>query len=736
MAQRTFRAASGNTARTFTREEPCPLCRKYDGCAVFDDGGILCFHVPGDRVTNGGNLHLPSRDGRDWRDVFHRLPERPAAPVIELDRALMDRAYRALMTRCPLTPDHVAWLAERGIPEMEAVAQGYGSLPGDPAARERIIRDVLADVGPIVGMVPGILSSSTGSGTTRYRFRAGRGPMLLFPFIDAQGRIAGIQVRAEQVEPGENRYKWLSGGDLADGTPAPSCGHPIHHAIPRRGQRSPHVVWVTEGRRKADAVAERMGYATLAVPGINAFSGIEQALAAYSDARYVVVAYDKEDTDAKRENVTRAEAELVRRIIAARPDATILQAVWTPEAGKGVDDAIAGGMVPITPPHPAAIAPVTDLGEVRRLREETRLVSRIVAKNDLGGDVGGAAAIRLVNWATVQATQQNLQPGDVIPLVAKKIAEEYWDATSGPVNPVTGRPRGEWVEAVSRATLTKRIDDFKNKGIIQTTPARHTYTYRGEDRTIEVPGLVWPEGGRIELLRQFASGSVLEPGETRNRGGKREPRRRLVCAVCAGTDQPTANQSRFTCTCCGTIYRSGTVAGDHITLHEALPDHPALVENGDDAADAVAIVWPDDDQEQADIEHDALVENGDDGGDPITSTTDDSLSGEPLLSVEVRERWQEADAILLYAAMARRGVTPTVSRGRLVFDESKLNDRMLRQVFDLQRELVAYIEGLPANAPAEADNDHSALVENPAAATLRMIDLADRGEAGNDRHTA
>src|SRR5262249_28946472 len=158
---------------------------------------------------------------------------------------------------------------------------------------------------------------------------------------------------------------------------------------------------------------------------------------------------------------------------------------------------------------------------------------RIVASKDLGGDVGNTSAIRLANYASWYAAQQNTPIGGVIPLVARQIAKEFYD-----------RETRETHFAVSDKTIGTAVKRFIEHDVIATQDTTHTYEHDGVERTITVPGLVWR--GRADLLQRFANGSVYAEGEVRRRGGKQEKRLPLVC--------PTCGETHAACVSCGTVF--------------------------------------------------------------------------------------------------------------------------------------------------------------------------------------
>jgi hypothetical protein len=606
--------------------EPCPVCRGKKWCLVHHGRGLVACTDPDHPSPvwwDGLNAHVHSLDGRpvgpDWRDNIRPIRPEVPAPRPPLDPDALDRAYRALLAACPLSPAHRAAMVERGMSPEEIAAGGYGSLAADGRERTAVVAGVTTAIGADpVGRVPGFARKPDRS----VGINAVAG--MLIPVRDITGRIVALRVRVDDPEEAEGgKYRWLSGGAGGVGVD----GHTLHVALPPGPARPWRRVVVVEGEIKAGIVAHRMRLPVLSVPGVANTGRVVDHLRLLDEGSGLEVAVAFDADKATNPHVARAEQRLVVELRAA--GYRVVEWAWSEADGKGLDDLIVRGLVPAPGLYPddlpltAQPDPAPNQEVQRMLREareqrdqlaaENRLLNLIVAKKDLGGDVGNTVALRVANYASWYASANNLQPGDPIPLVSKQIAKEFFD-------PETGRD----YQAVSDTTVGKALRRFIDKGMIETVETTHTYRHDGVDKRVKVPGLVWSD--RLALLERFADGSVMDDGEERNRGGKREKRVPLVCPDCGRT--------HVACTGCGQVFDAVAPAGELVYLvhqDDPPPDvgHRRPLDEGE-ATPTVAIFA------QAERRHPRLLDDG--GPRPRTVALENSPPGD-VRRCQVRRGW-------------------------------------------------------------------------------------------------
>jgi hypothetical protein len=324
--------------RNVSRSEPCAVCGKPDWCSRTGDGRlVLCQRVASERpCRRGGWFHradlAPLAD-----DVV--VPARlPLAPI-----AHRHAAYRALLDALDLSDPHRAHLlGVRAVPP--ALLDLFATIPPGWGWAERMaITDrVNEHVGSVAG-VPGFCRRR--HGWALVPTAAG----CLVPFLDRQGRILGVQVRADEPVPGEPRYKWLSSDGWPGGT---SSGAPAGVWRPELALTG---VMIVEGSLKALAAAYRLEMATLVVAGVGNWRGVLPLLAGAPPDYPVTIAYDA-DVATKIE-VWRAREDLALTLHRGR--CRVLVATWDGARAKGVDDALLAGLEIGTQPWQPSLAPVT-----------------------------------------------------------------------------------------------------------------------------------------------------------------------------------------------------------------------------------------------------------------------------------------------------------------------------------------------------------------------------------------
>jgi hypothetical protein len=305
----------------------CPVCGGSSWCQIARDTSetVLCKRV--------GNGRRP-RSNRDGVEFYtHHLGARrwtaPAeAPAPATTRASADdcdHAYRVVLATLRLDDDDRAGLRARGLDDAAIAANGYRTLPLE--GRARVARAVVQAVGEHVARaVPGV-AWKTGDDERGWWTLAGA-PGLLIPERDLDGRIAALKVRRRDVEPGQQRYLYLSSASRGGASAASA----VHVPVAAQSMRGVPLV-VTEGPLKADVSTHLLGSRpVVSLPGVGSWALALDVVEAWG-ARDVAVAFD---ADARtNRHVQRALVNLVDGLRAAGCRVEVWR--WEGPA-KGLDD--------------------------------------------------------------------------------------------------------------------------------------------------------------------------------------------------------------------------------------------------------------------------------------------------------------------------------------------------------------------------------------------------------------
>ena len=184
-----------------------------------------------------------------------------------------DKTYRALLNLLELKDYHKADLIRRGLTDKAIDKFGFKSMPNKTVGNK--IADKLLKEGYTLKGVPGFYTTSAG-------WKMQDLPGYLVPFINASGKITGMQIRVDN--PGERNAKYMSltSTGKRDGTKSEIEAHLV-------GFNGQNKVFITEGALKADAASyltwKRSGKlcAFLAIPGVNNYKSLYKAFPVLKD---------------------------------------------------------------------------------------------------------------------------------------------------------------------------------------------------------------------------------------------------------------------------------------------------------------------------------------------------------------------------------------------------------------------------------------------------------------------
>lgn len=520
---RNFREAS--------LRQRCAVCDHLDWCRVFDDGAWECMRTPNDHpCRSGGWLYWPNGRPDNWRERIATLPPRPPRPTADPD--LMHRTSAELLALCPLSEAHRAGLHARGLSNEQADRHGYGSLPDDGGAQERIAQAVAQAIGcDPAGRVPGFIRRNS-------RLTLVNLPGLLIPVRNTRGHIVGVKVRPDEKRPGR-KYVWFSAGD-GEGSIG-QTGSVVHVAYPPRPASRRRVV-LTEGPLKANIAADLLGLIALAVDGVSNTAGLLDelaALAALSAVEEVLIGYD-EDAESN-EHVAAAEGRTAHMLTNA--GYRVMQLTWPAAAGKGLDDILTSTppTIPVALAHPALSTPAAaaaapsgdevarELVTVKRLHSLSSAARR---SPNLGSE-----RHTLVDFATALSPQPE---GEWVPMPYSKVGDQA---------------------GVDARTVERQL---KKAGIRPAAGDAGILTGLVDVAVQEVPERVNPQTGEVsggykamhvrrlapvtEILERIATAPPSEAGKRNNHGGKR-----AICPKCGPIDVERTVTDR--CTGCGEILK-------------------------------------------------------------------------------------------------------------------------------------------------------------------------------------
>jgi DNA primase len=302
----------------------CPVCGARRRCSVREDGAlVICYHAGSERESRDGGWVHRLDDGQ--RASLPRIDALPPECALATDDVL-DRAYRALLSRCGLSSAHRAALLQRGLSAEHIATAGYATLERE--GRAALGRAIVEAVGQDAARgVPGYVVR--GEGFERWPSIAGS-PGLLVPCRDLTGRVLGVQVRRDNPSPEQGRYAWLS--SRAQG----GAGRPVFAHVPAFVRDDERELIVTEGPIKADVVTALTGRFCIAIPGVSAW---ERAVSVASQVRPSLVWLALDADLSINRHVAQALDRLREGMRAAGLRYRVLR--WPLAEGKGIDDLIA-----------------------------------------------------------------------------------------------------------------------------------------------------------------------------------------------------------------------------------------------------------------------------------------------------------------------------------------------------------------------------------------------------------
>jgi hypothetical protein len=309
----------------------CPVCEKDSWCQIGTgefEGVVLCKRAKSDREkTNkdGVTYWVHRLNALAVRGFVERAPVQTG--VVRASESRRHEVYTELLSKLPLSDEHLRDLLDRGLSAEAIRTNGYASLPV-----QRIwLAQLMAKRFDVSG-VPGFVLKEAKKGGRYWTLAAP--PGLLVPVRNRAKQIVSLKVRRDGHE--EPRYVAMSsassGGAKADNALHwPLLANTIWDGCPEN-------IIITEGELKADVVAHLKGWRMVSMPGVGCWAKVVEALRAIpSDQRKSV--YVALDADWRlNPDVSRAMHQLCAALLAEDHQVSVMQ--WPLERGKGIDDAM------------------------------------------------------------------------------------------------------------------------------------------------------------------------------------------------------------------------------------------------------------------------------------------------------------------------------------------------------------------------------------------------------------
>lgn len=195
-----------------------------------------------------------------------------------------------------LTPEHYKYLKEeRNLTDEEIEEYGYFSYPKYSFLRPFLakMKELGYDINTLI-RVPGLFYNKEKQSINFKSYRSKS--FICIPIKDENGKIRGIQLRADHIEEKQSRYIWMSSTKLDEkkfiGNLSPNA--PVDVVYPKI--KYPKTIAVTEGHFKAIKISKTLNFLTLSVQGVNNWKHILTTINSlkekYPSISNVVIMYD------------------------------------------------------------------------------------------------------------------------------------------------------------------------------------------------------------------------------------------------------------------------------------------------------------------------------------------------------------------------------------------------------------------------------------------------------------
>ena len=342
-------------------------CWKCFACAPgmgITGGNAINFRSRYDNITYfDAAMRIANEEGIISQEEYQQICKKkiPVSELLDIKRSvgrkriakkdinmeLMQKVYVFLRDHSGLTKKHYEHLKEVRMLTDERIREDYFSFPYQN--KNSVTEALLSHLGGAYTMeqlenVPGFFFDREKNRLTYAGYR-GIGILLR----NASGEIAGIQIRKDVVKGNEPRYVWFSstfaGKNAEKYRGGNGVGSPLDIVYPKTGKPK-YFIGITEGRFKAEKLAEHGDFIGISVQGVGNYAGIEKEIrylfheSAYGKrlSKTLILFYDADMMG--NPQVMGHAIGLSHYIEEQFPGVCVKYAMWHEELGKGIDDLI------------------------------------------------------------------------------------------------------------------------------------------------------------------------------------------------------------------------------------------------------------------------------------------------------------------------------------------------------------------------------------------------------------
>lgn len=206
------------------------------------------------------------------------------------ENEILDKVFRLFVKECKLSSEHLRHLKEeRGLSDKQIEEGLYFTYPTRSVLRP-FLKSIREEFGneDVLQKIPGFFWSQEDA---KWLFPKHKG--IGISIINAIGQVVGIQIRRDDADEKMSRYVWLSSSfaqnheNYEHGT---SSGAPVDVVYPDVIKNN--SVIITEGRFKAQVLADTTASVVLSVQGVNAWKGIVKSLEQLSKSEIAASRYE------------------------------------------------------------------------------------------------------------------------------------------------------------------------------------------------------------------------------------------------------------------------------------------------------------------------------------------------------------------------------------------------------------------------------------------------------------